>query len=656
MNVHTRDKGSPPASTPFASDRTWPKSMGIAEERLRDRQRHLREQLQQRVVPGDMFDWQTPGFTVPGRFAAMATRYPDHVAVIDDSVSLTYRQLDEASNRVANALLNLPDASDIVAIVASPTAEAVILLLGTLKAGKAFVGFDDVFSLERYEQIIADAGSHTIIYDSGHVDLAAQLNQPDRQLLEAVLLANASADPVHLMIDPHAPAVLNYSSGSTGRPKGVLGSHHSMLAHAAQVATLCHLNPTDRMVNFLALAWAGSYWGLFGPLFFGATVVTYDARLLTSEELVDRLIRDDVTVIMGSTIVRLPAAAEENRTVPSVRLVCLGGDTVYRRHVETSRRLFPNALVDVGLGTSEAARVAEWLIGADDPLEELVMPVGLPGPGITLRLINDEGHEVERGEIGEITVQSSYLVPGYWKRPDLTSEQFRRDEKYGPDPVYFTGDLGMIGPDGALRHMGRKDFQVKIRGYQVFSNDIEGLLESQPGVKQACVVKFDSTDGHESLVAYLAIDEALAPLTEDLQAVLSARLPSYSVPHQFVYLAALPLTPTMKIDRNRLPVPGNARPALQALYRAPATPVESRLVVIWQDVLGLTQVGVDDPFLSLGGDSIRAAQVVNRVLTEFELSIPIATLLSHATVAAMAIQIVEALADRFEPDAGPSVG
>ncbi len=295
------------------------------------------------------------------------------------------------------------------------------------------------------------------------------------------------------------------------------------------------------------------------------------------------------------------------------------------------------------------------MIDAYEPLEEVIIPVGLPGPGMTLRLVDDEGHEVERGQIGEITVQCSYLVPGYWRRPDLTSERFLRDEEGDPDPVYFTGDMGMIGPDGALRHKGRKDFQVKIRGYQVFTNDVEGLLGAIPGVNQACVVKSYGADGHESLIAYLVVDEARAPATEDLQAVLSASLPSYSVPHQFVRLPALPLTPTMKVDRNRLPAPGNTRPVLRAPYRAPATPFESRLVAIWQDVLGVRPVGVDDTFLSLGGDSIRAAQVANRVLAEFELSIPVAVLLTHATVTAMAIQIVEVLTERFEPDAGPNV-
>ena len=238
-------------------------------------------------------------------------------------------------------------------------------------------------------------------------------------------------------------------------------------------------------------------------------------------------------------------------------------------------------------------------------------------------------------------VKSRYLSLGYWQRPDLTQAAFLPDPNGGDARLYRTGDLGCLLPDGCLVHLGRKDFQVKVRGYRIEVAEVEQVLHGHAALKDAVVMAQPNPAGEHQLVAYVVPTQAPGPSVGALQDFVRQQLPDYMVPAAVVRLAALPLTPSGKVDRQRLLAPGCARPELVQPYVAPRTPVEAELVRLWAEILGLEQIGVQDHFLELGGNSLLAARIIARVLDALHVEVPQRRLMEAPTVAHMAEIIVE---------------
>ena len=265
-------------------------------------------------------------------------------------------------------------------------------------------------------------------------------------------------------------------------------------------------------------------------------------------------------------------------------------------------------------------------------------------------LLDEDGQAVRPDDIGEIAIRSRYLSPGYWRRPDLTAAAFRSDPAGGPERIYRTGDLGRRLPDGCLVHLGRKDFQVKIRGFRVEVAEVEGALLSLPTVQEAVVVAREDRPGDRRLVAYLVPTARPAPTVTALRQALAASVPDYMVPAAYVMLDALPKTPGGKVDRRALPPPGRTRPALDQPLVAPRTPVEATVGAIWQEVLGLDEVGMHDNFFDLGGHSLAASQVIARVTETFHVDLPVRVLFEAPTVNGLALAVVQGLMQNVGAD------
>jgi len=265
-------------------------------------------------------------------------------------------------------------------------------------------------------------------------------------------------------------------------------------------------------------------------------------------------------------------------------------------------------------------------------------------------LLDEDGTAVRPDDIGEIAIRSRYLSPGYWRRPDLTAAAFRPDPAGGPERIYRTGDLGRRLPDGCLVHLGRKDFQVKIRGFRVEVAEVEGALLSLPTVQEAVVVAREDRPGDRRLVAYLVPTARPAPTVTALRQTLAAVVPDYMLPAAYVLLDALPKTPGGKVDRRALPPPGRTRPALDQPLVAPRTPVEATVGAIWQEVLGLDELGIHDNFFDLGGHSLAASQVLARVTETLHVDLPLRVLFAAPTVAGVAVAVVQGLMQDVAPD------
>jgi hypothetical protein len=279
------------------------------------------------------------------------------------------------------------------------------------------------------------------------------------------------------------------------------------------------------------------------------------------------------------------------------------------------------------------------------------MPVGRPLPGMEVLIRDEEGRPVRPGEVGEMCVRSRYLSPGYWRRPDLTARAFLPDPDGGDRRIYRTGDLGMLGPDGLLRHRGRVDFQLKVRGYTIQAGDVEAALREIDAVAEAVATAQDQDGGIGRLVAHLTLRAGPRPTVTELRQALARTLPDYMVPSAFVILDEMPKTPTGKVNRKALPPPGTARPELANPFVAPRTPLEAALAAVWRDVLGLDEVGVNDAFLELGGNSLLAARVVNRVRGDLGAEVDLTAFFAAPTVAAQAAAVLQAQVRQLGPEA-----
>ena len=594
-------------------------------------------------------DWEAPGQTIPDRFAEVADEFPERLATYDVTRRLTYAELDRAANRIANILLaQCGGDREPVIILAGVNTTATVAALGVLKADKFFVGLEPSFPLARARQIIADTQATVILAESEHLALARELVAPEHRIIDLDAVMAGDDRRPKTRIDPDAIALLNYTSGSTGQPKGVVQTHRSALAHAARYANAYRLSDADRLLKSGSLAWAGTFWDIFGPLCLGASVASFDVTRHGMRPLARWIRETGITVMSGMTmIIRLARDYPEER-YPDVRLLQLGGDAIYRSDVEACQRVYCNAVVAVGLGMSEAGRVAEMFIAPGTRLDHDVAPVGFDVPGLRLFLLADDGSEVPQGEPGEIAVRSAFLAQGYWRRPKLNNEKFRPDPEGGAERTYVTGDVGRRGTDGILHHLGRKDFQVKIRGYQVPTNEVESALLEIVGVREACVVAARLPDGNQELVAYLAADPDRPATIARLRSTLRARLPDHMVPHRFVFLDRLPRTLTGKVDRLALPVRDSDRPELETNFVAPRTPLETALAAIWSEVLAIDVVGIDDRFLDLGGDSLRAGQILARVIDRFGVELNLRVLLQTPTIADMAMAIAQRQAGQLD--------
>jgi acyl-coenzyme A synthetase/AMP-(fatty) acid ligase/acyl carrier protein len=287
-----------------------------------------------------------------------------------------------------------------------------------------------------------------------------------------------------------------------------------------------------------------------------------------------------------------------------------------------------------GLAATETcSEVCLMLIDKETELTERVVPVGYAMPGMTVCLVDEARQPAGPNRIGEIAVKSPYLALGYWQRPDLTSTRFLPATDDSQQRVYLTGDLGLLRADGAILHKGRNDFQLKIRGNRVDIGEIEAALLTLDWVKQAAVAGVSRQSGDDALVAYLVLHDGLPqqnlPTVSQLRKALTGHLPAYMIPAQYVFMSELPLTVTGKIDRTALPAAPATRPGLDTAYLAPRTPIETTVAALWGATLEMTQVGIDDSFLELGGSSLQAMRIVARVNEEFGINCTLAELFAR---------------------------
>lgn len=574
--------------------------------------------------------------SVTDRFERQVDSGPDRLAIRVPGREVTYGGLDRWANGIARDLLESSiDRPETSAVLLGDRTAMIAAILGATKAGKTVLTLDPSHPEERLRLLILDSEARSIVSGGASLPLALRLAAPaGATVIDADAPRGTDRRP-SLRLPCRSPAGLVYTSGSTGRPKGVVQSHLHVLWGCLVDTRRDRLTAGDRRL-LLASPGAGAAISMYYALLNGAALFPFDIEASGLEALRDWITSQGITIYQSIPAVfrALARTFREGEGFPAVRLVRLGGDAVRRQDVSLFQRSFDDpCLMRIGYGSTEAGSIASRFIGARELLGDGPVAVGRPSEGIEVRLVDGSGRDARPGEPGEIVVTGAHLADGYWRRPDLTRERFSRDPAGGPARTFRTGDLGRLGPDGLLYHLGRTDLQVKIRGNRVEVEEVEAALRALPRVDDAAVAVHPGPGGENVLAGYL-VWRGPPAAPREIRAGLARTLPDHMVPSVLVTLASLPLTPRGKLDRAALRPPGPGLPAEEERDSivAPRDAVERGLAAIWERLLGTRPVDVRSDFFDIGGDSLLAVELFAEIERRMGRVLPLSSFLNASTI------------------------
>ena len=559
-------------------------------------------------------------------FERQAERTPDAVAVSFEGESLTYRTLDHRANQLAHHLQRLGVGPDVlVGVYMERSLEMVIALYGILKAGGAYVPLDPEYPPERVAFMLEDTEVPVLLTQDR---LVGSLPEHGARVIcldsdwEAIARESTDSPSSGVMADNLAYVI--YTSGSTGKPKGVMNTHRGIANRLLWMQDMYQLTEEDRVLQKTPFSFDVSVWEFFWPLLVGARLVVARPRgHMDSSYLVHSVVQHGITTMhFVPSMLRIFLEDPNVGQCRSLRRVICSGEAL---PFDLQERFF--ARLDAELynlyGPTEAAvDVSYWHCRRESDLR--TVPIGRPVANTQLYVLDRYMQPVPIGVAGELHIGGIQVARGYLNRPELTASKFVADP-FSDDPrarLYKTGDLVRYLPDGNIDFLGRLDFQVKVRGFRIELGEIEAVMGQHPAVREVVVLAREDVPGDKRLVAYVVPGRETAPRISELREYLQEKLPDYMVPAAFVLLEALPLTPNGKVDRKALPAPEWERQSERA-YVPPQKELEKTIADIWQQLLQLEKIGIDDSFFELGGHSLLIVQAHRRLsdVTDRELSI-----------------------------------
>ncbi|MEH2084715.1 MAG: non-ribosomal peptide synthase/polyketide synthase [Nostoc sp.] len=577
-------------------------------------------------------------------FESQAQRNPDAVAVVFGNQQLTYQQLNTQANQLAHHLRSLGvgvGVDVLVGICVERSLDMIVGILGILKAGGAYVPLDPEYPQDRLSFMLEDAQVKVLLTQQQLIQLLPQ-HQARIVCLDTdweKIAQNSLSNPQNIATSENLAYVI-YTSGSTGKPKGVLVNHSNVVRLFAATDAWYQFNQDDVWTMFHSYAFDFSVWEIWGALLYGGRLVIVPYLVTRSPESFYQLLCQEKVTVLNQTPSAFRQLIQAEQSIGtandlSLRLVIFGGEALelkslqpwFERHGDSS----PQLVNMYGITETTVHVTYRPLSKAD--LHGAASVIGCPIPDLQVYLLDQNLQPVPIGVPGEMYVGGAGVTRGYLNRPELTEQRFISNsfvEAQG-SRLYRTGDLARYLPNGDLEYLGRIDNQVKIRGFRIELGEIEGLLASHPAVWENVVVVREDKPGDKRLVAYVVSKAEQSLTAAQLRRFLTNQLPSYMLPSAFVELKALPLTANGKLDRRALPIPDTARPELENVFVAPSTKEEKILAAIWTQVLGVEQVGINDNFFALGGDSIRSIQVLSKA-KEKGLSFSLAELFQYQTI------------------------
>ncbi|KWV34280.1 non-ribosomal peptide synthetase [Micromonospora rifamycinica] len=581
---------------------------------------------------------------VHAAIARRAQEQPDQVAAVYEDDSLTYRELDRRAFELA-AFLRGRGVRDgqVVAVAVERDLDALVALLGVLRAGAAFAIMDPSHPAGRLEYILRDTAAPVVLTQSRVRDRIPETGpwsivEIDQERA-AFVEAGAAAEP-WAEVGRDALAYVLYTSGSTGRPKGVLIEHRALQSFIASYRRVFDLRSDDRMLQLAALAFDMSQGEIFAGLTAGASLVLVDKETGTSPAALAALMRRQrVTYICMSPAM---LALVEGGPYPDLRKIMAGGEAVPAEMV--AKWNLPGRRLINCYGPTEAAVGCTSYECPHEPARS-APPIGKPFTDRRMYVVDKAGRLVPRGVPGELLIGGAEgLARGYLNQPELTARAFVEDPFHPGGRVYRSGDIVRWNRDYQLEFLGRGDGQVKMRGLRIELEEIESALMSHPDVGVAAVAMRLDRRGEARLVGYASPAADRQPVATELRAHLAERLPDYMIPTAWVFLDSLPLTTARKVDRKALPDPVDADPEQD--YVAPEGGTETAVARIYAEVLEVDRVSAAVAFFAAGGNSLQAMRVVSRLGKEFGVKLRMRSMFADATVRSVAAEVDRLVAAR----------
>jgi amino acid adenylation domain-containing protein len=582
-------------------------------------------------------------------FEAQAMRTPDRVAVRAHAMTLSYGELNRRATGIAHALrARGVGRGQRVGLCVDRGAPMLAAMLGILKAGASYVPLDPLFPPDRLRFMARDAQLAVLVSSAA---LAGIIDLPrERQLLldsDETDLAGQSDQPLPadtaLDARPDDPAYVIYTSGSTGSPKGVVVPHRAVVNFLTSMAREPGLTANDVLVAITTLSFDIAVLELQLPLTVGATIVIAGREDAIDGLALSALLEQTRATVMQATPVTWRLLLESGWRGGRAFKALVGGEALPKdladQLIATGVELWNMYGPTETTVWSTCTRITDTSHG---------ITIGRPIANTTIDILDAHQQLCPIGAPGELYIGGDGVALGYWNRPELTAAHF------GPDPfrsvpgarLYRTGDRARWRNDGTLEHLGRLDFQVKIRGHRIELGEIETTIARHPAVREVVVVAREDIPGEKRLVAYLVAENPPADFVDELRARLRVGLPEYMVPAAFMMVGTLPRTANGKLDRKALPAPNLSRRNDGRSFSAPRAQSEKAIAQVWNAVLGLDVVGIDDNFFELGGHSLLLLQTHNRLRATLSADLPVVALFQYPTIRTLARYLDGRVGDR----------
>lgn len=564
--------------------------------------------------------------TIHQLFEQQVTRTPDQTAVIFETRSLTYAELNAQANQLAHYLRSQGvQPEQVVGLAVERSLEFIVGLLAILKAGGAYLPLDPSLPIDRLAGMIQDAQVQIVLTQT------SELEKWQTHSVQTIALDESHPEWHHECCDNPSSIVtaenlvyVIYTSGSTGKPKGVAVEHRNLVNYIYGVRSQLHLPTPAHFALVSTIAADLGHTMIFSSLCFGGCLHLISAERATNPEAIAAYCSQhpiDCLKIVPSHLGALLTVSQPERVLPQHQLI-LGGEAASPGLIEQIQSIAPNCQILNHYGPTETTvGVLTYAVSADFDLTATSLPLGRPLANTQIYLLDAQQQPVPPGVVGELYIGGAGVARGYLHQPELTAERFisfpsnLSNEGAIAHRLYRTGDLARYCLDGTLEFLGRVDDQVKIRGYRIELGEIAAVIQQHPAVReQVVIVREDG--GAKQLVAYVVLQPQQPLTTEQLRQFLSDRLPDYMLPAAVVWLPALPLTPNGKLDRQALPAPSRHPQAELSPEYQPQTPLERKLAAIWSELFGVTAISRHDNFFELGGDSILSMQIIARASRE----------------------------------------